>query len=355
MLEKKIKVFLGGYTNYVNAQNLNCRALAEHLDKRKFGVYTLALYNGQLSDMPSTAGLKVFKCFRPVRLSQYLGFLWGIWHCDVAYLPKDDLWKFNRFLLRLLKKKSFSTIEVILEPVIYHTLLAKHVNREMFLQSKRYFSRLFSITHYMSRFNYDVCGLKTENEVLFLGVNAKLSPKTTMVPKLEKVIMIGNDLVRKGISDYLELSKSFPDLTFVVVGSGNGQIDIDQEIQKNGIRNVIYKGMLGSAALSDLLQTVDLHILPSRSEGFPKVVLETASAGIPSVLYADYGADEWVENNKNGWIVNTIAEMADRIRKLQNEPAMLSAASRSAVELAKTFDWKIKILQWERVIMDIHE
>ena len=32
----RIKVFLGGYINYTNAQNLNCRAIAEHLNKDKF-------------------------------------------------------------------------------------------------------------------------------------------------------------------------------------------------------------------------------------------------------------------------------------------------------------------------------
>ena len=32
----RIKVFLGGYINYTNAQNLNCRAVAEYLDKDKF-------------------------------------------------------------------------------------------------------------------------------------------------------------------------------------------------------------------------------------------------------------------------------------------------------------------------------
>ncbi len=35
-MAKKIKVFLGGYVNFTNAQNLNCRALAKYLNKDKF-------------------------------------------------------------------------------------------------------------------------------------------------------------------------------------------------------------------------------------------------------------------------------------------------------------------------------
>ncbi|MCF6173219.1 MAG: hypothetical protein L3J44_05485, partial [Campylobacteraceae bacterium] len=59
---KKIKVFLGAYINSTNAQNLNCLALAKHLDKTKFDVYTLELYSGnlQIEPMESVITFKVF-------------------------------------------------------------------------------------------------------------------------------------------------------------------------------------------------------------------------------------------------------------------------------------------------------
>ena len=39
----KTKVFLAGYINYANAQNINCRALASYLDKNRFEVFTMTL------------------------------------------------------------------------------------------------------------------------------------------------------------------------------------------------------------------------------------------------------------------------------------------------------------------------
>ena len=44
---RKIKVFLGGYINYTNAQNINCRAVAEHLDKENFQVFALTTHFGK--------------------------------------------------------------------------------------------------------------------------------------------------------------------------------------------------------------------------------------------------------------------------------------------------------------------
>jgi hypothetical protein len=75
----KIKVFLGGYINYTNAQNLNCRAIGEHLNKDKFEVYALKVHFGDNEKY----SLKSFNCFKPFSITQHLGFLWGyLWKTD---------------------------------------------------------------------------------------------------------------------------------------------------------------------------------------------------------------------------------------------------------------------------------
>jgi glycosyltransferase involved in cell wall biosynthesis len=349
---KRIKVFLGGFTNYTNAQNLNCRALALHLDKKKFEVLTLALYNGKLPRLSNLERVKVFNCFYPSKISIYFGFLWGIWNCDVAYLPKDDLWKFNRFLLRIFNKKSFSTIETVLEQKVFDELVRVYGSDNSFLESRAYFSKVFSITKYVAKYNYIKRSLKTEKNVLYLGVDTK-ELNTPCRQYLKSIIMVGNDLVRKGVFDYLELAIRFPNLHFILAGSGNGKIDVNHEICLRGITNVTYEGMITSNKLYELLETVDLNILPSRSEGFPKIILEAASAGVPSVVYPDYGADEWITHNKDGWIVDTLDEMVNLVQSLINEPAKLQEASLESVCLAKVFDWKVKVKNWEEVIEEL--
>lgn len=73
-MERKTKIFLGAFINYTNAQNLNCLAIAKHLDKDKFEVLTLELFSGNLeSNIGKIQGVKIFKCFKPFRISGYLG------------------------------------------------------------------------------------------------------------------------------------------------------------------------------------------------------------------------------------------------------------------------------------------
>jgi glycosyltransferase involved in cell wall biosynthesis len=95
---------------------------------------------------------------------------------------------------------------------------------------------------------------------------------------------------------------------------------------------------------------MDLHVFPSHSEGFPKVTLETAAAGIPSLVYSDYGATEWITPGENGFVVDTLEEMESTVKQLVDNPKSLQKVSKNAIELAKRFDWKVVIKDWEKVL-----
>ena len=93
--------------------------------------------------------------------------------------------------------------------------------------------------------------------------------------------------------------------------------------------------------------------LPSRSEGFPKVILEAAASGIPSIVYSDYGASEWIDHGKNGFIVNEFNEVVDLVNKLLIKNHLLQSCSKEIVYLANEFSWKNKIKVWEEEINNI--
>ena len=91
----------------------------------------------------------------------------------------------------------------------------------------------------------------------------------------------------------------------------------------------------------------------SLSLHFPKVILETASAGVPSVLYGDYGASEWITTRVNGWVVDTKEDIIALLDSLENEITQLKSVSNNALKLAEEFDWSVKIKDWEEAIDSI--
>ena len=351
---KKIKIFLGAYVNSTNAQNLNCLALAQHLDKGLFEVFTLKVYSGNLK-IPAMLGVNMFTCFNPHRISKYMGYLWGIYKCDIAYLPKGEIYTWNSFWIKLFKRKSFSTVEGILDEVAIDNAINTLGNYEKVISSYNQFDKLYSITNYLNHYNYKQHSIKTEVKTLYLGTNISAFLNEELhVTSLRNVLIIGNELIRKGVYDFFEISKKFPSISFFVVGSGNGKININQVIEDEGYKNVTYLNSLNSTELSNQLKRMDLHILPSRSEGFPKVTLETAAAGVPSLVYSDYGAKEWITHNQDGFVVDTLEQMIETVMQLKNNPDLLKQNSVNAIALAKRFDWGILIKDWEQEIVKLH-
>ena len=350
----KVKIFLGAYVNSTNAQNLNCLALAEHLDKKIFDVFTLEIYSGNLQNA-SIKGVRIFRCFKPLKISKYVGYLWGIYKCDIAYLPKTDIYRWNSFWIKLLKRKSFSTVEGILDKVAIKKASNLLGSYENVIDSYNQYDRIYSITKYLSKYNYKHHLLKSEQKTLYLGINlSAFLNKQIHAVSLRNVLIIGNDLLRKGIYDYFKIASHFPSLNFHIVGSGNGEININDLLAKEKLKNITYLGSLKGLEIFELLKTMDLHLLPSRSEGFPKVTLETAAAGVPSLLYSDYGSNEWITHHQDGFVVDTLEQMIETVRLLTNNPDLLKKTAINSVAMAKRFDWSILVKEWEEVIQSIN-
>ena len=352
---RKIKIFLGAYINSTNAQNLNCLSLAQHLNKDEFEVFALHLFSGNLKNKP-ISGVKTFKCFSPHKISKYFGYLWGIWNCDIAYLPKREIMGWNVFWLKLLRKKSFSTVEGILDKKNIESAITTRGDYSKVIQSFNGFDRLYSITKFLSDYNEEHHKIVSEETPLYLGAN--ITPflnDEKIISKLENVIYIGRLFERKGIYDILSIAETFPQLQFHIVGDGDQKESILKIIEDKVLENITLYGILDHVALGNLLKTMDLHILPSRSEGFPKVTLETAAAGVPSLLYSDYGATEWISHNQNGFVVKTYHEMLETLQSLIDKPEFLQLNSKNAIALAKQFDWNIVVKQWEMEISKLYK
>lgn len=353
MKTKKIKVFLGGYVNFQNAQNLNCKALSEHLNKEKFKVSTILFPFSFKSDFTPHKDVRYIKVKRPVRLFRYWAYLKGISSADIAFLPKREIDKFCLYIAKIFRTKTFTTLEGVLDDV-----LKRRIGENKFPSYINHFSlyepNLFSITKFLATTESKRHNLEFVDDILYLGVDSHrflLPTINSKTIKCQNIIFIGNDPIRKNIADIFFVSQIFPDIKFHIVG-GNKLLNgtVNDYIRENRLSNVKYHGPLDHTQLASLLSEMDLMYFPSRSEGFPKVHLETACAGVPTLCYGDYGAAEWIKSWKNGIIVNTRDEAIEAIHKLQDNPELLRELSINAIELGKSFDWNIVIKNWEKVI-----
>jgi len=357
-MKNKIKILLAGYVNNINAQDLNCRALAMFIDKDKFKVSAF-LVPQQFRDFEIGDEMKnvnLIQLHRPAKFLWYWIYLKGIFNCDVAYLPKGQKWRWCKFLCKIFRKKSFLTVEGIIDKETYDGLLTKYHTKENIKDMYNSCAKTFSITKYMSKVNFENLGIQSDG-VLYLGVDIeKFKVDNRKFKKSQDtldIIFIGTDIKRKKLNEFLDLAKYFPQTRFHVVGGGANE-DIYETLGYEPLDNVKIHGKLSHDDLSELLKTVDLHVFPSRSEGFPKVTLETAAAGVPSIVYSDYGADEWIVNGKSGFVVNTFEQIVAIVDDLQRHPEKLIELSKNSVEMATRFDWRRVVKNWEKKITDIY-
>jgi glycosyltransferase involved in cell wall biosynthesis len=344
MHEKKIKIFLGGYINYTNAQNLNCLALAKYLDSSKFTTYALSVYF--LPKIKSQA--IIFNCFYPFKISSFIGFLWGVFNCDVIYLPKHHSTpKFILTLSNLLGKKIFTTIEAnMCDKSKERNMIKAFGGQDKLINYFSYFNNIFPITKYI--LDNSNCGVHLKRKVLYLGVDRD-SFAPILKDNLRNIVFIGSLVNGKGTHEFVQLAKIFTKFKFHIIGDG----PLRKELENISSGNVVFHGLLANDQLKHVLNNMDLHLLLSRNEGFPKVILETAASGIPSILYSDYGAEEWIRHRKNGFVVNNIQDVVEIIKKLEKNNILLSEMSKEVSNLSKLFDWKLIIRDWEKVICNL--
>lgn len=165
------------------------------------------------------------------------------------------------------------------------------------------------------------------------------------IPERSRVVGIVARLVRE--KGFLELFKAvkilaleFPDIYLIVVGPRD---DAKQDALTSGIARemgiegkVLFTGM--RLDLPDLYSAMDVFVLPSHREGFPRVIMEASSMGLPVVATDIRGCREAVEDGKTGILVpvGDPEALASGIARILREPRLArdlgGAGRRKAVD-----------------------
>ena len=82
--------------------------------------------------------------------------------------------------------------------------------------------------------------------------------------------------------------------------------------------DVHFVGKLSSAQVRTHLESCDIFLLPSLSEGISNAVLEAMAMQVPVVSTTAGGMDELITNMENGLLINTYdaAELASKLKLL---------------------------------------
>jgi glycosyltransferase involved in cell wall biosynthesis len=158
------------------------------------------------------------------------------------------------------------------------------------------------------------------------------------------VLFVGRLTLQKGPDYFLRAAQKVlahrPETLFVVSGSGDMARRIIDEAATLGISDkVLFTGFLRDRELARLYKAADLVIMPSVSEPFGIVPLESLLNGTPVLISKQSGVAEVIQNSLKTDFWDT-DEMANKIISVLDHPALRHTLAREGNREARAQVWR---------------
>ena len=113
----------------------------------------------------------------------------------------------------------------------------------------------------------------------------------------------------KGFDEVLELLpallRKIPNLAYIVAGDGPDRQRLEEKARTLGVLDlVVFTGLVPEQEKADLYRLADVHVMPSRGEGFGIVHLEAMACGLPVVASGKDGSREALRDGELGILVD---------------------------------------------------
>ena len=144
---------------------------------------------------------------------------------------------------------------------------------------------------------------------------------------------IGNLVSEKNVlclPDIFSTLNAFMDgFYFIVVGDGVLENKLKKRMEKKGINNVTYTGKIEPERILTIMSSLDILLLPSITEGMPRVALEALVSGVHVVGSDAGGIPETIGKENtftlNGDFVKNISHRIIEILINKEEPKLLAS------------------------------
>ncbi|NKY27497.1 glycosyltransferase family 4 protein [Nocardia gamkensis] len=160
------------------------------------------------------------------------------------------------------------------------------------------------------------------------------------------VVVLSRLVPHKQIEDALaavaRLRDRVPGLRMDVIGDGWWADNLRDNARELGIADAVtFHGHVDERRKHELLARAWVHVLPSRKEGWGLAVIEAAQHGVPTVGYrSSRGLTDSIVDGATGILVDDVAQLADAIGDLLEDPGARTVMGEKARARAREFSWE---------------
>ncbi len=178
------------------------------------------------------------------------------------------------------------------------------------------------------------------------------------------VLSVGRLSEQKGflrLIDIWEIIKQdsiYSDWKLCIVGSGKQQKEIESTIQSKHLQDSIIVKPFTNEIDKEYLNA-SIYVMTSYFEGFPMVLLESASYGLSAIAFdVNTGPSDIIEDSISGFLVedNNINEFALKLKILMNDESKRKTFGENAKRIVlEKFSKQAIIQQWINIIEERNE
>jgi len=192
------------------------------------------------------------------------------------------------------------------------------------------------------------------SEIIPTGADTRFYTPDWQRPRNERpiVLFVGSLRNRKHPDLMLVAASRFPQADFRIVGEGPMRADLERQIERLGLRNVILCGALGAEKLRAEYRRADVFFFPSSFEGSPKVIVEAAACGLPVICRDCYSA-ETVIHGSTGYQVGAEEDLYSCLKTLLDNEERRREMGRAGRKLSQKFDWDLITQQWASTFIEL--
>ena len=349
--KKKIKIIMHAFCDKedFNAQNLNAREIAYRLNP---DIFEATLFYRTQPDERLSGRENIHLVRVPDSKNKLMKFVASfsilkhfLGKCDIFFYVRTFRLDHLYFQVKKILGDKKITVHTV-ENVVPYAASERYnrIAKENALSS----DYVYSVSKYVAETVEKNYGIKTP--VIHVGVDTEVFKP--MVDKKTKnngklmVLYVGSFQQRKRPYLVIEAAKYFPNVEFHLIGSGPLKSSLVETKTRLKTPNVYIHDNVPLEKLVSWMQKADIFLFPSIHEGFPKVTIEAAATGLPSIVFKNY-KPETVLNGETGYIVGDVDEMMEKLEILIEDVDLRHKMGVRAREYAKKFDWNIIVKKWE--------
>ncbi|TVY03138.1 glycosyltransferase [Cohnella terricola] len=219
---------------------------------------------------------------------------------------------------------------------------------------------------FLTRFSANAYGMAYPNAAVMQGISSFSVPDYRSDKRSGKtVIAVGrfSDPIKRldrVLFAFHHLLQSHPDARLLIVGPYDLEARIPRQTKetigelliKTGISDSQIQFVGEQEKTQDFYHQGDVFLLTSDSEGFPLVLNEAGSYGLPAVIVDIPGLEDIIADGENGFIVpqDDMRAMAEKISALFDDAELLKRMSNNAREMVARYSIDQVGPRWEELI-----